>query len=40
MQMPTKVMMIVLVEAAVKSVLLPFDVMERVKVRRVGLVVP
>ena len=40
MQMPTKVMMTVLVEAAVKSALLAFDVMERVNVRRFGLVVP
>ena len=40
MQLPAEVMMTVLVEAAVKSVLLPFDVMERVNVRRLGLVVP
>ena len=39
MQMPAEVMMTVLVEAAVKSALLPFDDAERVKVRSVGLVV-
>ena len=39
MQMPAEVMMTVLVEAAVKSALLPFDAMERVNVRRFGLVV-
>ena len=40
MQMPTKVMMTVLVEATVKSALLPFDVTEKVNVKRFGLVVP
>ena len=40
MQMPTEVMMAVLVEAAVTSALLPFDEAEGVKVGRVGLVVP
>ena len=40
MQMPAKVMMTVLVEATVKSALIPVDLMERVKVRRFGLVVP
>ena len=40
MQLPAKDMITVLVEAMVRSALLPFDVMERVNVRRLGLVVP